>query len=188
MTIPSQTRWKKLPWRLNLLNGSQLYYKAITCEKNSAFCSVLKGNPAVASPKEQLYEQMTSNPAFSERNIQPIAYLLDSRQEQKSLVMYHTLQSLYVCVWLVNTLTSTAPIGSPIICMWSPVDICEQGERNVSFCSADVRGAGTCDEPLRTSAWEANLPLHFWSSIIIVFFVVVVVLVMKVSSSFAFKY
>ena len=190
MTIPSQTHWKKLPsaWRLNLLNGSQLYYKAVTCEKNSAFCSVLQGNPAVASPKEQLYEQMTSNPAFSERNIQPIAYLLDSRQEQKSLVMYHTLQSLYACVWLVNTLTSTAPIGSPIICMWSPVDICEQGERNVSFGSADVRGAGTCDEPLRTSAWEANLPLHYWSSIIIVFFVVVVVLVMKVSSSFAFKY
>ena len=163
MTIPSQTHWKKLPWRLNLLNGSQLYYKVITCEKNSAFCSVLQGNPAVASPKEQLYEQMTSNPAFSERNIQPIAYLLDSRQEQKSLVMYHTLQSLYACVWLVNTLTSTAPIGSPIICMWSPVDICEQGERNVSFGSADVRGAGTCDEPLRTSAWEANLPLHYWS-------------------------
>ena len=163
MTIPSQTHWKKLPWRLNLLNGSQLYYKAITCEKNSAFCSVLQGNPAVASPKEQLYEQMTSNPAFSERNIQPIAYLLDSRQEQKSLVMYHTLQSLYACVWLVNTLTSTAPIGSPIICMWSPADICEQWERNLSFGSADVRGAGTCDEPLRTSAWEANLPLHYWS-------------------------
>ena len=37
-------------------------------KKNSAFCSVLQGNPAVASPKEQLYEQMTSNPAFTERN------------------------------------------------------------------------------------------------------------------------
>ena len=85
-------------------------------KKNSAFCSVLQGNPAVASPKEQLYEQTTSNPAFPEIQ-QPIAYLLDSRPEQKSLVMYHTLQSLYVCVWLVNTLTSTAPIGSPIICM-----------------------------------------------------------------------
>ena len=45
------------------------------------------------------------------------AYLLDSRPEQKSVVTYHTLPSLYVCVWLVNTLTSTAPIGSPIICM-----------------------------------------------------------------------
>ena len=68
---------------------------------------------------------------------------------------YHTLPSLYVCVWLVNTLTSTAPIGSPIICMWSPADICEQWERNLSFGSADVSGAGTRDEPLRTSAWEA---------------------------------
>ena len=54
-------------------------------KKNSAFCSVLQGNPAVASPKEQLYEQMTSNPAFTERNIQKAnAYLLYSRQEQKS--------------------------------------------------------------------------------------------------------
>ena len=39
-------------------------------KKNSAFYSVLQGKPAVASPKEQLYEQMTSNPAFTERNIQ----------------------------------------------------------------------------------------------------------------------
>ena len=45
------------------------------------------------------------------------AYLLDSRPEQKSVVTYHTLPSLYMCVWLVNTSTSTAPIGSPIICM-----------------------------------------------------------------------
>ena len=30
----------------------------------------LQGNPAVESPKEQLYEQMTSNPVFTERNIE----------------------------------------------------------------------------------------------------------------------
>ena len=73
-------------------------------KKNSALFSVLQGNRAVASPKEQLYEQMTSNLAFSERNIQKAnAYLLYSRQEQKSLVTYHTLQSLYLCVWRVNT-------------------------------------------------------------------------------------
>ena len=87
-------------------------------KKNSAFCPVLQGNPAVASPKEQLYEQMTSNPAFTERNTEkPNACLLDSCPEQKSLVTYHTLQSLYMCIWFVNTLTSTALIGSPIICM-----------------------------------------------------------------------
>ena len=74
-----------------------------------------KGLPAVASRKEQLYEQMTSNLAFTERNMQKAnAYVLYSRQEQKSLVTYHTLQSLYVSVWLVNTLTTTAPIGSVI--------------------------------------------------------------------------
>ena len=44
----------------------------------------LQGNSVFASPKEQLYEQMTSNPAFTERNIQKAnAYLLYSRQEQK---------------------------------------------------------------------------------------------------------
>ena len=101
---------------------------------------------------------MTSNPNESnpERNIQKAnAYLLDSRPEVKSLVTYHTLPSLYVCVWLVNTLTSTAPIRSPIICMRSPLDICEQKERNLSFGSADVSGEGTRDELVRASAWEA---------------------------------
>ena len=48
------------------------------------FFSVLQGNCPVASPKEQLYEQTTSNPAFTERNIQQtIAHLPDSRPEQK---------------------------------------------------------------------------------------------------------
>ena len=132
-------------------------------KNNSAFCSVLQGHPAVASPKEKLYEQTTSNPAFTERNIQkPNAYLLDSRLllQQKSLVTYLSLLSLYVCVWLVNTLTYTAPIGSPIICMWSPADICEQWERDLSFGSAGVRWAGTPDEPLRTSAWEAKISVR----------------------------
>ena len=93
---------------------------------------------------------MTSNPVFTERNIQKAnACLLYSHPKQN-------LPSLYVCVWLVNTLTSTAPIGSPIICMWSLADICEQWERNLSFSSADVRGAVMRDEPLRTSAWEAT--------------------------------
>ena len=88
---------KKFPRRLNLLNGSRLCYKTITCEKKSAFRSVLQGNPAVASPKDQLYKQMTSNPVFTDRNIQRVnAYLLCSRQEQKSLVTHHTLQSSVV--------------------------------------------------------------------------------------------
>ena len=30
------------------------------------------------------------------------------------------------------------------------------GLRFLPLKSADVRGAGTCDEPLRKSAWEAN--------------------------------
>ena len=38
--------------------------------------------------------------------------------------------------------------------VWSPADICEQWERNLSFSSVDVCGAGARDEPLRKSAWE----------------------------------
>ena len=33
---------------------------------------------------------------------------------------------------------------------------CKKWERNLSFGSADVRGTGTGDEPLRTSVWEAK--------------------------------
>ena len=99
----------------------------------------LQSNPAVASPREQLYEQMTSNPVFTERNIQKAnACLLYSHL----YIPKQNLPSLYVCVWLVNTLTSTASIGSPI-----------------SSGSADVSGVGTRDEPLRTSSWEANVKL-----------------------------
>ena len=46
---------------------------------NHRWVPLLQGNPTVASPKEQLYEQTTSNTAFTERNIQKAnAYLLDS--------------------------------------------------------------------------------------------------------------
>ena len=43
--------------------------------------------------------------------------------------------------------------------MSSPADICEQWERTLSSGSADFSGAGTRDEPLRTSSWEANVKL-----------------------------
>ena len=125
-------------------------------KKNYACCSVLQGNPAVASSNEQLYEQMTSNPAFTERNIQkPNAYLLDSHSEQKSLVTYHTLRSLYICVWLVNTLTSTADWISNNLHVISSRYLQTMG-KELSFSSADVHGARTHDEQLRTSVWEAK--------------------------------
>ena len=55
----------------------------------------LQSKPAVTSLRGQLYEQMTSNPAFTEKNIQKDnAFLLDSRPVQKSLVTYHTIPSL----------------------------------------------------------------------------------------------
>ena len=59
-------------------------------KKNSAFCSVLQGNPAVASPKEQLYEQTTSNPAFTEIQ-QPIA--LSPRFSSGAKILGHVSHS-----------------------------------------------------------------------------------------------
>ena len=84
-----------------------------------------------------------------------ISYIL---VRTKNLWSRITLYRACTFVFGLSTLwpRSTAPIGSPIIYMWSPADICEQWERNLSFSSADVRGAGTRDEPLRTSAWGAT--------------------------------
>ena len=56
---------KNLPRRLNLQNGSWLYYKTLDIE-NTAFCLVVTYHPTVASPKEHLYEQMAPNPAYYE--------------------------------------------------------------------------------------------------------------------------
>ena len=69
---------KKITSEVKFANGSRLYYKTITYEKNSAFCSVLQGHPAVASPKERLYGQMKSNPASTERNIQRLSPIFSS--------------------------------------------------------------------------------------------------------------
>ena len=51
-----------------MLNRTEVGFttKQLRVKKNSVFCSVLQGNPAVTSPKEQLYEQTISNPAFPE--------------------------------------------------------------------------------------------------------------------------
>ena len=78
--------------------------KSALLQNNKVFKKILpfvqlQSDPVVVSPNEQLDEQMTSNSAFTERNIQKAnAYLLVSRPEQKCLVTYQTLPSLYVCV------------------------------------------------------------------------------------------
>ena len=124
---------KKIPRRLNLLKGSRLSYKTIKCEKKFCLLFSFKVTPPLHHPKNNFMSKW--------HLIQPLHREITKNQrlspwfssEQKSLVTYHTLSSLHVCVWLVNSLTSTAPIGSPVMCMWSPADICEQWERNLSF-------------------------------------------------------
>ena len=110
----------------------------------------LQSNPAVASPREQLYEQMTSNPVFTERNIQKAnACLLYSHPEQN-------LPSLYVCVWLVNTLTSTASIGSPISACHLQLIFANNGTGIYLSVQQILLGK---ERVIRTSSWEANVKL-----------------------------
>ena len=99
---------------------------------------------------------MASNPAFTEKNVQKPTLVSCILVRSNTLLSRSHSTELVRRVWpkhnrVVNTLTSTAPISSPIICTWAPANICEQWERNLP---ADVRGAGKRDEPLRTSAWD----------------------------------
>ena len=58
-------------------------------------------------------------------------------------------------VWLVNNLTSTAPIGSPIASTWAPADICEQWERNLTACfSRRLWGRNTWRTPHERLRWR----------------------------------
>ena len=59
-----------------------------------------------------------------------------------------------------QTLTSTAPIGSPIIWTWAPTGICKQWEKNLTTrLSRRSWGRNRSDEPLRKSAWKAIILL-----------------------------
>ena len=140
--------------KLALLQNNNIWKKKIL-----PFVLSYKVTPSLHHPNNDFMSQWHLIQPLQRENtkLQRFNISLYSRQEQKSLVTYHALQSLYICVWPVNTLISTAPIGSPIICMRSPAVICEQWERNLSFSSADVCGAGMRDAPLRMFAGEASV-------------------------------
>ena len=53
---------------------------------------------------------------------------------------------------------STLRLVSSLICTWALADVFEQWERKRRLVSADVRGAETRDELLRTFAWEVTSP------------------------------
>ena len=125
---------KILPRRLNLPNGSRLYYKTINCEKTSAFCSVTSYHPTVASPKEHLYEQMPSNPAFTERDIQkanPFSYILVlSKTLWSSVTLYRACRSVKVVVCQHFDFKSAHWHSDNLLV--SPADICEQWKGNLT--------------------------------------------------------
>ena len=103
-------------------------------------------------------KKTTSNPAFTERNIQkPHAYLLNSRPEQNLCHVSHSTVLVRMCLACQHVDFNSADWISDNLHVITRTDICEQWERKLSFGSVDVRGAGTRDEPLRTSAWEATL-------------------------------
>ena len=117
---------KTLPRRLKLgsifaiswgpsLNRSRLYYESVNCLLFSYNVPFYR------------YDEMTSNPAFTKKNIQNANTYLphSSPEKQNSFVTYHTLLSLYV-VFGLAILTTAAPIGCPIMCTWAAANICEQ--------------------------------------------------------------
>ena len=90
-----------------MLTGSRLYYKTIKCEKN--FCLLFGYN---VQPRRCItqrtdnfeYAQMTSNPAFTERNIQKAnAYLLhhilvQSKNLSSGITLYRACTYVYRCI------------------------------------------------------------------------------------------
>ena len=149
---------KKIPSEIKFAERkSALLQNNNVWKKNLPFVQSYKVAPPLHHPKINFMSkwhliQSLQTEIYKEPTL--ISYVLVRSKNLWSRITLYRAQ-LYVCVWLVNTLTLTAPIGSPIICMWSPADICEQWERNLSFSLAEVRGAGMRDEPLRRSAWEA---------------------------------
>ena len=149
-------------------------------------------SPAVASPTEQLYEQMTSNPAFTKRNIQNAnSYLLNilvlsklfghvshcteqpgsfSRFSPTRPSLLLRMDRLERTLW---TRLSTELVRMCLACQHFDFNSADWFSNNVdvssswylrrmgkefdhSFQHTLVHEAGTRDEPLRTSAWEAT--------------------------------
>ena len=139
---------KNLPYRFNFLNGSRLYYKTIKCEKKILpFVQLQRTTPPLPHPQNtSMSKWHLVQPLQRETHTkrQPLSPKY-SCPELNSLITYHTLPSLNVCVWLVNIWTLTAPIGSSIICTSAPADICEQRERNLTprfirrLCGSNAR-------------------------------------------------
>ena len=82
-----------------MLNSSRLYYKTICMKNILHFIQSYKVTPAVASHKEQLYEQTASNPAFTKRNMQKAnAYLLDSSGAKTFGRVTHSTELVSKCL------------------------------------------------------------------------------------------
>ena len=60
-------------------------------------------------------------------------------------------------VWLVHTLNSTAPIGSPIVSTWAPAISRTMGKEIYRSFHQTFEGQERANEPPRTSTWEASL-------------------------------
>ena len=84
-----------------VVSTSFQWNSSLTEKKNPPFLQSQRTTLLLPHPQNNC----TSNPVFKKRNIQNANFYL---LERNSLATYHTLQGLNLCVWLVNTLTSTA--------------------------------------------------------------------------------
>ena len=109
------------------------------------------------SPTEQLYKQMTSNPAFTKRNIQNAnAYLLNGWAKLDGHVSRST-ELVRMCLACQHFDSNSADWFSDNLHVSSSWYLRTMGkEFNHSFQHTLMHEAGTRDEPLRKSAWETT--------------------------------
>ena len=77
--------------------------------------------------------QLTHTPSYREKypKIQLLSYIFVRSKTLWSRIALVSTEIVHR-LWLVNTLTSTAPLGSPIVSTWALADICEQWEWNLT--------------------------------------------------------
>ena len=176
----SHERWRPYSFRTNYSVNSQVFVLVATLtmssktlevkftERKSAllqnnnvwkkilpFVQSYKVNPPLHHPKNNfMSKRHLIKPLPREIYKMPtlISYIL---VRSKNLWSRITLYKAYVCVWLVNTLTSTATIVSPIIwCDLQPI-FANNGKGIYLSVQQTFVLQERVTNPLRSSAWEA---------------------------------
>jgi len=135
-----------------LLNRRRIYYKTITCEKNFCLSFSLTRNNKNNFMRKRENEKTTSDPAFTERNSQRLSPGFSPGAKIFGHVS-HSTELVHRCLACQQFDFNNADCDHQLIFANNGKGIYLSVQHNLG--SADVRRAGTRDEPLRASAWEA---------------------------------